>query len=130
MTFIPSTRSRSGRGLALAALHVAYGEKILGSGPVYDSMAVDGKDAVLSFRDVGQGLEAKGGALTGFTVAGEDKKFHNATAEIKGDKVVVHSDEVEKPVAVRSAGPTSRSSTCGTRTACRLRRSARTTFRA
>ena len=46
-------------------------------------------------------MDAKGGALTGFTIAGEDKKFHNATAEIKGDKVVVSSDEVEKPVAVR-----------------------------
>jgi sialate O-acetylesterase len=97
----PKHKEPVGARLALAALHVAYGEKILGSGPVYDKMTVDGNKAILSFRDVGQGLEAKGGPLTGFTVAGEDKKFHNATAEIEGDKVVVHSDEVEKPVAVR-----------------------------
>jgi sialate O-acetylesterase len=97
----PKHKEPVGARLALAALQVAYGEKVLGSGPVYDGMAVDGKDAVLSFRDIGQGLDAKGGALTGFTVAGEDKKFHNATAEIKGDKVVVHCDQVEKPVAVR-----------------------------
>jgi sialate O-acetylesterase len=90
----------SGR-LALAALAVAYGEKIVDSGPIYDGMAVDGSKAVLSFRSVGHGLDAKGGALTGFTVAGQDKKFHNATAEIKGDKVVVNCDQVEKPVAVR-----------------------------
>ena len=39
--------------------------------------------------------------MTGFTIAGADKKFHNAKAEIKGDLVAVWSDAVEKPVAVR-----------------------------
>ena len=62
---------------------------------------IDGNKAVLSFRSVGQGLEAKDGPLTGFTVAGEDKKFHEAKAEIKGDTVVVTCDQVDKPVAVR-----------------------------
>ena len=97
----PKHKEPVGARLALAALDVAYGEKIVDSGPIYDAMTVDGNKAVLSFRSVGQGLEAKDGALTGFTVAGQDKKFHNATAEIKGDKVVVNCDQVEKPVAVR-----------------------------
>jgi sialate O-acetylesterase len=52
---------------------------------------------------VGQGLEAKGGKLVGFTIAGEDQKFHPAEAELDGDTVVVHSDAVAKPVAVRYA---------------------------
>ena len=39
--------------------------------------------------------------LVGFTVAGEDKKFYNATAKVEGDTVVVSSDKVAKPVAVR-----------------------------
>ena len=39
--------------------------------------------------------------MTGFVIAGEDKVFHPGKAEIKGDKVVVTSDKVTKPVAVR-----------------------------
>jgi sialate O-acetylesterase len=97
----PKHKEPVGARLALAALGVAYGEKIVYSGPIYDGMAVEGNKAVLSFRDVGHGLEAKDGPLTGFTMAGADKTFHNATAEIKGDKVVVTCDQVEKPVAVR-----------------------------
>jgi len=64
-------------------------------------MTVEGSKAVLSFTHVGKGLEAKDGELTGFTIAGEDKKFHNAKAEIKGDTVVVSCDAVARPVAVR-----------------------------
>jgi sialate O-acetylesterase len=64
-------------------------------------MKIEGDKAVLSFTHAGKGLEVKGEALTGFTVAGEDKKFHEAQAEIKGDKVVVWSDKVTRPVAVR-----------------------------
>jgi sialate O-acetylesterase len=97
----PKHKEPVGARLAVAALGVAYGEKIVYSGPIYDKMAVDGKDATLSFRSIGQGLDAKNGALTGFTIAGDDKKFHDATAEIKGDRVVVHCDQVEKPIAVR-----------------------------
>ncbi len=44
---------------------------------------------------------AKDGPLVGFTIAGEDEKFHPAQAEIDGDTIVVSSDEVPKPVAVR-----------------------------
>ena len=47
------------------------------------------------------GLTVKGDKLTGFTVAGEDRKFHNATARIDGDTVIVSSPQVQNPVAVR-----------------------------
>ncbi|HPZ83173.1 MAG TPA: 9-O-acetylesterase, partial [Thermogutta sp.] len=47
------------------------------------------------------GLVCKGDKLTGFTICGEDRKFVNAEAKIEGDTVVVWSDQVEKPVAVR-----------------------------
>ena len=56
---------------------------------------------MLSFDHVGQGLEARGGELKGFAVAGEDHKFVWAKAEIQGDRVVVSSPAVAKPVAVR-----------------------------
>jgi sialate O-acetylesterase len=64
-------------------------------------MKVEGNKAILSFKHVGGGLIAKDGALQGFTIAGEDHKFVNAQAEVQGDKVVVWSDQVAKPVAVR-----------------------------
>ena len=97
----PKRKEQVGARLALAARAIAYGEKIEFVGPWFDKMSGEGKKAVLSFTHLGKGLEAKGGELTGFTVAGKDRKFHNAKAEIMGDTVVVWSDEVEKPVAVR-----------------------------
>lgn len=100
----PKNKQEVGRRLALAARAIAYGEKIPYSGPVYKSMeVVDGK-AVITFDHADQGLVAKGGPpLTGFAIAGEDGKFVWAKAEIKGDTVVVWSDAVAKPVAVRYA---------------------------
>lgn len=97
----PKRKEPVGARLALAALAVTYGEKIESLGPLYDSLKVDGNKAVLSFTHLGKGLECKGEKLTGFTLAGEDKVFHNAVAEIKGDKIVVTCDQVAKPVAVR-----------------------------
>ncbi|HKI31371.1 MAG TPA: sialate O-acetylesterase [Gemmataceae bacterium] len=97
----PKRKEPVGHRLALAADAIAYGKKIEYSGPVFDKMTVDGNNAVLTFKHVGGGLEAKDGPLTGFTIAGEDKMFHNAEAEIKGDTVVVSCKDVEKPAAVR-----------------------------
>jgi sialate O-acetylesterase len=97
----PQKKEPVGARLALAARALAYGEKIEYSGPIYDSLKTEGDKAVLSFTHVGKGLEAKGETLQGFTIAGEDQVFHPAQAEIKGDKVVVRSDKVSQPVAVR-----------------------------
>jgi sialate O-acetylesterase len=90
-----------GARLALAARAVAYGEKIEHSGPVFEKLAIDGDSAVLSFTHAGGGLVAKEGYLKGFAVAGEDRKFHLASARIDGEKVIVRSDKVAKLVAVR-----------------------------
>jgi sialate O-acetylesterase len=97
----PRWKEPVGARLALAARALAYGEKIEYAGPVYKSMRVDGNKAVLSFDHVGGGLVAKGGPLVGFTLAGEDRKFVKAEAEIQDDRVVVWSEKVSKPVAVR-----------------------------
>jgi sialate O-acetylesterase len=97
----PKQKAIVGARLAVAARGIAYGEKVEPGGPIYESMSVEGNKVVLSFKHTGKGLEAKGGVPLGFTVAGEDHKFSNALAEIKGDKVVVWSPLIEKPVAVR-----------------------------
>jgi sialate O-acetylesterase len=97
----PKKKEPVGGRLALAARALAYGEKLTYSGPVYNGLRVEGNKVILSFKHVGQGLEARGGELKGFTIAGPDKKFHSAHTEIKGNTVVVWSDEVDRPAGVR-----------------------------
>jgi sialate O-acetylesterase len=99
----PRDKQSVGQRLALNALAIAYNKPIVYSGPVYESMKVDGAKACLKFKHVGGGLVAKGEKLTGFAIAGEDKKFVWADATIEGDTVVVSSKEVAAPVAVRYA---------------------------
>jgi sialate O-acetylesterase len=99
----PRRKEPVGDRLALAARALAYGEKIEYSGPAYESMKIDGNKAILTFSHVGSGLLAKDGPLKGFTIAGADKNFVEAKAEINGDTVVVSSDQVSTPVAVRYA---------------------------
>jgi sialate O-acetylesterase len=97
----PRRKAAVGARLAVAARNIGYGESIEPSGPIFKDMSVDGNKAVLTFKHIGKGLEAQGGLPLGFTVAGEDRKFYNALAEIRGDNVMVWSDKVHKPVAVR-----------------------------
>ena len=97
----PAHKQPMGARLALAARALAYGEKLEYSGPVFESMKVKGPNAVLRFTHIGGGLVAKDGPLQGFTIAGEDKVFHPAQAEISGETVVVHSAAVSQPMAVR-----------------------------
>jgi sialate O-acetylesterase len=99
----PAHKQPMGARLALAARVLAYGEAIEYSGPVFNSMQLMGSQALLSFTHLGGGLVAKDGPLTGFTIAGADKAFHPATAEIKDGTLVVSSPEVAQPVAVRYA---------------------------
>ncbi len=97
----PKRKAPVGARLALAARAIAYGEKIVYSGPEYTDMKVQGNQIVLSFKHVGAGLMAKSGQPKGFTIAGVDRKFVAASAEIRGDKVSVSSPNVSEPVAVR-----------------------------
>ena len=93
-------------GLRLAALARAkvYGEDIEYTGARFKKATVKGSEIVISFDDVGKGLMSKGGQpLKEFSICGEDKEFVPAKAEIVGDTVVVSSDAVAEPVAVRYA---------------------------
>jgi len=86
------------------ALSAVYGKDLLAHGPRYKSHKAEGKAIRVSFDNVGQGLTSvHGDGLTGFAIAGADKKFVWADARIDGDSVVVSSDQVAKPVAVRFA---------------------------
>jgi sialate O-acetylesterase len=97
----PTKKQPVGARLALLARKIAYGEKTVADGPTYDGVKFKNGKAILSFENVDGGLESHGSALTGFAVAGNDQKFHWATAIIDGDKVVVSSAAAPNPVAVR-----------------------------
>jgi sialate O-acetylesterase len=97
----PVKKQPVGARLALAARGIAYGEKIVYSGPIYKSMKVEGSKVVLTFDHVGAGLVARDGQLEGFAICGEDHKFVWANAVIDGKHVTVSSASVEHPVAVR-----------------------------
>ncbi len=103
----PHRKAEVGQRLALWALGATYKQPIVYSGPLYQSMVVEGSKIRVWFSHTGSGLEAKDGALRGFAVAGADRKFHWASAIIEGDtegdSVVVSSPEVTAPVAVRYA---------------------------
>jgi sialate O-acetylesterase len=91
----------AGERIKLAALALAYGDKDEYSGPLYRDVKFDGAKAIISFTHVGGGLEAKDGPLTGFIIAGADKKFVAADAAIQGDTVVVSSPAIAAPASVR-----------------------------
>jgi len=100
----PKNKRDVGKRLALWALAESYGEELVCSGPIYKSMKAEGDKIVLQFDHVGGGLVARaGGALKGFAIAGADRKFVWAGARIDGNTVVVSSDQVSEPAAVRYA---------------------------
>ncbi|MBN1590737.1 MAG: 9-O-acetylesterase [Pirellulales bacterium] len=100
----PTNKQEVGRRLALWALATVYGKNLVYSGPIYQSMKVEGNKIRLSFDHVGSGLASRDGKpLTHFTIAGADMEFHPAVATIDGRSIVVGSDAVEAPAAVRFA---------------------------
>jgi len=113
----PKDKVDVGHRLALAAQKVAFGKDIVGSGPLYKEMKIEGNQIRLSFTSIGGGLMIGAAPsirpdtppqppldhLVGFAICGADKKWVWADAKIDGETVVVSSDKVTNPVAVRYA---------------------------
>jgi sialate O-acetylesterase len=100
----PGNKQDVGNRLALAARHIAYGENLAYSGPLYKSMTIEGNRIRLFFDHAGEGLMSKGGdKLQGFAIAGDDRKFVWAEAVIDGKTILVSGPTVANPVAVRYA---------------------------
>lgn len=97
----PKDKKTVGERLALAARAKAYGEDVVYSGPVFQGFEIKDGKAIVRLNSVGGGLVAKGVKLTGFAVAGEDRQWHWADAQIQGDVVVLSSPDVRAPLAVR-----------------------------
>ena len=100
----PTCKSGYGARAARVALAAVYGRPIEIYGPVYASHTVEGGRVRVRFTHVGKGLAFRhGDRLQGFALAGADRRYQWADAEIDGDTVVVSCAEVPAPVAVRYA---------------------------
>lgn len=122
----PQSKQIAGERLARIALAKTYDREVVSSGPVYTSMKVEGSAIRLSFDDLGGGLRAKEvpatydvmrkagktaplvrnsphSQLEGFAICGAEKQWVWAEAKIEGDTVLVSSDQVPAPIAVRYA---------------------------
>ena len=111
----PVDKKDVGQRLSLVARHAVYDEKdLIWTGPIYDSMKVEGSTIRLTFTQAGSGLTIGSSpwvpahsepiptiSLLGFAVAGDDKKWIEADAKIDGNTVVVSSDKVANPTALR-----------------------------
>jgi sialate O-acetylesterase len=101
------SKNEVGRRLAAQALKMCYGRNnIIHSGPVLESVSVDGNKLKLTFKMAGNGLVAKNqyGYLEGFAIADEFGKFQWANAQITGyNTVIVYHDNIKYPAHVRYA---------------------------
>lgn len=101
----PDNKKDVGLRLALLARKMVYGEKqLVASGPLYQSQVIENNKIILQFSNIGSGLISNDGEpLRQLAIAGADKKFVWAKAEIQGDKVIVWSERVASPLYVRYA---------------------------
>jgi sialate O-acetylesterase len=116
----PKNKQEIGRRFALWALNTVYGKKIEYSGPLPTGREIKGDKVTINFSHA-DGLKIKEGTeLKGFEIANgqsknkvldENKKeievttynYAPAKAVIENGKVVVSSDTIKKPIAVRYA---------------------------
>lgn len=100
----PRNKEVGGERLAMMALGKTYGMTGFAyDSPTFKEMVVEENKAILSFDNAPMWLTAYGQELKQFEIAGADKIFYPAKAEIKRSKIEVSSDKVSKPVAVRYA---------------------------
>jgi sialate O-acetylesterase len=99
----PRNKGPVGDRLMRIALANAYHRDVEYSGPVYESMTIEGSTIRLKFSHLGGGLVAKDGPLKWFQIAGADRKFLDAQAKIDGDTIVVGRPDIVVPQAVRYA---------------------------
>jgi sialate O-acetylesterase len=100
----PPDKQTVAQRLALWALAKTYKKSEASfASPLFDTVKIQGDKVRITFKNAEGGLKARDGqALTWFTIAGEDKKFVDAKAEIAdGNSVVVSASGVDKPAAVR-----------------------------
>lgn len=100
----PRDKKPVGERLAVFARANAYGEDLAFSGPIFDSLQIEGNRALVGFQHAGSGLKSLDEEpLKYFEIAAADGEFKPAVAKIVGDSLEVSSSEVSEPRAVRYA---------------------------
>ncbi|SMP59989.1 sialate O-acetylesterase [Neorhodopirellula lusitana] len=101
----PKNKQAPGERLARWALVKDYGKDLVYSGPLFRSSNVNGNAIEVTFDQAGEGLKSRNNEqLKRFEIAGQDRVWHWADAKVEGtDSVLVSSEEVPNPVAVRYA---------------------------
>jgi sialate O-acetylesterase len=97
----PADKETVGNRLAYWALADTYKKLNFGYAPTYKAMEVKDSTIVVSFNHAEQGICPTKIEIKGFEIAGDDRVFVPATAVENGGKIVVSSEKVSKPVAVR-----------------------------
>jgi len=101
----PKNKQDVGLRMAYIALNKNYGKhNIICSGPIYKKMKRNDNEIIIEFDNVASGLmtNSKYGYVEGFAIVGDEHKFVWANAKILGkNKVIVYSDQIKNPVAVR-----------------------------
>jgi sialate O-acetylesterase len=96
----PKNKKPVGERLAAVAINKVYGINKPYSGPVFKNVKFNKNQAIIYFDFTHNGLQSEG-ELKGFTICGMDKKFFSAKAIIKNKKVIVWTDSVVNPIAIR-----------------------------
>ena len=99
----PANKQDVGSRLAGLALANDYGKDLVGSGPSYKGSQTSGNKMILEFDHVGSGLKSAEKILTGFEIAGANKQYIEAKANIVGNTIEVMAPGLEKPLYVRYA---------------------------
>lgn len=99
----PKNKQDVGHRLALVARKVAYNETLVYSGPTYKGMQIEGDKIRITFENTGTALDIhdKYGYVRGFSIAGDSKKFEWAKAYRDGNELIIYSDTLKLPKAVR-----------------------------
>ncbi len=101
----PTNKHDVGKRLANWALAKTYSQQDISfTGPLYKSMSIKNNRIIINFYNPEEGIVTKGKRqVTELYIAGRDKIFHKANADIKGNTLVVWSSDIKKPEAVRYA---------------------------
>lgn len=100
-TIHPPNKAEVGRRAGLAALQHVYKQNVEGTGPFVKSVKFEGDSAIVEFDGFKGDLVLKGEGVKGFELAGADKVFQPAAAEIHGRSVEIKAAGVAQPKAVR-----------------------------
>ncbi len=100
----PRNKNDVGKRLAWLALNKTYGQKdVVCDSPLYDRHEIDGDMVRVYFKNATELKTRDGAAPTWFEISAMDGVYRQAKASIQGNAVVLMSEDISKPVAVRFA---------------------------